>query len=356
MRIVTVVGARPQFVKAAAVSAVIAISDGVEELLVHTGQHYDAAMSDVFFSELGIPAPKFHLGVGSASHGAQTGEMLRTLEPIIVAQEPDAVMVYGDTNSTLAAALVAAKLHVPVVHVEAGLRSFDKRMPEEINRILTDHVSTALLCPSERSVANLAAEGINDGVALVGDVMYDVLETTLQRVGDHNPVADRLGLAKDGYAVFTMHRAALTDDPVATEAVLGAIDAIARQGLPVVFPVHPRLRGSVGSRAFAPGVHLIDPLGYRDMVALVRGSRVVITDSGGLQKEAAWLGTPCITIRDTTEWVETLDTGWNVLVATDTEALVTSATTVVVPSEPFIAYGSGNAARLVVGQLLALAR
>lgn len=356
MRIVTVVGARPQFVKAAAVSAAISATVGVDEVLVHTGQHYDVNMSDVFFTELAIPEPRFHLGIGSGGHGRQTGEMMGALEPIVEAERPDAVMVYGDTNSTLAAALVAAKLHVPVVHVEAGLRSFDRRMPEETNRVLTDHVSASLLCPSERSVANLRAEGIVDGVALVGDVMLDVLRVTLAATGEANPAADRLGVADGPYAVFTMHRAALTDDPVAMERVLGAIDRIAVEGVRVVFPVHPRVRSSVGARPFAPGVMLVDPLGYRDMLTLIRRARAVITDSGGLQKEAAWVGTPCITIRDTTEWVETLETGWNVLVDTDAERIVTGTLGAVAPPVPFTAYGTGEASRLVVAELLRLQR
>lgn len=355
MRLVTVVGARPQFVKAAAVSAAIGGTDGVEEVLVHTGQHYDVNMSDVFFSELGIPAPKFHLGVGSGGHGAQTGDIMGALEPIVEAERPDALLVYGDTNSTMAGALVAAKLHIPVVHVEAGLRSFDRRMPEEINRVVTDHVSTSLLCPSERAVANLKAEGIVDGVALVGDVMFDVLLATMAAAGDVDPVGERLGLAGRPYAVFTMHRAGLTDDPVAVERVLTAIDRLARDGLEIVFPAHPRVRALVASRSFAHGVHVIEPLGYRDMLTLTRRATAVVTDSGGLQKEAAWLGTPCVTIRDTTEWVETLDTGWNVLVGTDTEAIVAHTLRAAIPTEPFSAYGSGTASELVLRELINVA-
>jgi UDP-GlcNAc3NAcA epimerase len=357
MKLLTVVGARPQFVKAAAISHAIsrrAASGGstIEEYIVHTGQHYDVSMSDIFFEELTIPQPSKHLEVGSGNHGAQTGEIMRRLEPVVLSEAPNAVLVYGDTNSTLAGALVAVKLHVPVVHVEAGLRSFDRQMPEEINRVVTDHLSELLACPSPAAVGNLALEGIRQGVHLVGDVMYDVLAATMLSLGDTNQVAERLHLGSRPYVVVTVHRAANTDDPDRMGAVFAALGDLVAAGFDVVFPVHPRTRSLVEAWDRPAGIHTIEPLGYRDMLGLVHHAHAVATDSGGLQKEAAWLGTPCITLRDSTEWIETIEEGWNVLVGTDREAIGNAVISAKPPGQPFDTYGAGRAAEAVV-ELLA---
>lgn len=339
--------------KAAAISNAIAehMSSGgstLDELIIHTGQHYDFSMSEIFFEELMIPAPSEHLGVGSGSHGAQTGDIMRRFEPVVVAAAPDAVLVYGDTNSTLAGALVAAKLHVPVVHVEAGLRSFDRTMPEELNRVVTDHVSELLLCPSAAAVKNLGDEGIREGVHLIGDVMYDVMLKTLLSTDPFNETAQRFHLGSRPYVVVTVHRPATTDDPRRFAEVFDALCDLARSGFDVVFPVHPRTRPMIKTREIPDNIHAVEPLGYRDMLSLVRDAHAVATDSGGLQKEAAWLGTPCITLRDTTEWVETIAEGWNLLVGTDRRAIVDAVSAAQRPRQPFTAYGSGHAATAAV--------
>ncbi|MDW8234486.1 MAG: UDP-N-acetylglucosamine 2-epimerase (non-hydrolyzing), partial [Roseiflexaceae bacterium] len=308
MNIVTIVGARPQFIKAAAVSRVLRLRH--REVLVHTGQHYDANMSAVFFDELGIPPPDVNLAVGSASHGAQTGAMLAKIEEVLLAECPDWVLVYGDTNSTLAGALAAAKLHIPVAHVEAGLRSFNRAMPEEINRVLTDHISDLLLCPSETAVENLAREGITRGVVLIGDVMADALRLAVERADDS--VLESSGVQQGSYALATVHRAENTDDPLRLQGILTGLTLL---DMPVIFPAHPRARRAIAALGWTPPAHmrLIDPVGYLNMIALMRGARVVLTDSGGVQKEAYWLGVPCVTLRDETEWVETVTCGWNTL-------------------------------------------
>jgi UDP-N-acetylglucosamine 2-epimerase len=357
MKLITVVGARPQFIKASAVSRVISERAGrggsqIAERIVHTGQHYDVAMSDVFFAELGIPAPHHHLGVGSGGHGVQTGEMMIRLEDIVLSEKPQALLVYGDTNSTLAGAVVAAKLHVPVVHVEAGLRSFDRTMPEEVNRVVADHVSDLLLCPSQTAVSNLAREGVVRGVHLVGDVMHDVLLSTSSSLNGAPSAVDHLGLVARRYVVVTIHRASTTDDPDRIHEVFDALNDIAEAGLDVVFPIHPRTRALADAWKFADRVRVIDPLGYRDMIGLVRQAHAVATDSGGLQKEAAWLGTPCVTLRDATEWVETIDEGWNILVGTERQKITERVISATRPALPFQAYGSGFAAPAVVDLLL----
>lgn len=307
MKILTVVGARPQFIKAWPVSQALARL-GLTEFIVHTGQHYDERMSEVFFRELGIPRPGANLEVGSGGHGQQTGAMLQKLEPIVLEQRPNAVLVYGDTNSTLAAALVAVKLHVPIVHIEAGLRSFNRRMPEEHNRILTDHCSTLLLCPTPTAITNLAHEGITRGVHLVGDVMQDALLAAHAKAGAPQTLA---GVEPGQYFLATIHRAENTDAPrLLSEIFLG----LTNLPLPVVLPVHPRLRARLATLSLAidpQQIRLIEPLGYLEMVRAVAGARGVLTDSGGLQKEAFWLGIPCVTLREETEWIETLADGAN---------------------------------------------
>lgn len=343
-KVLTVVGARPQFVKAAAVGRVFR-QRGVTEVLVHTGQHFSADMSDVFFRELGMPEPDYNLGVGGLPHGAMTGRMLEGIEGILERERPDWVLVYGDTNSTLAGALAAAKRHVPIAHVEAGLRSFNRAMPEEINRVLTDHVSTLLLCPTRRAVANLAREGIVAGCEHVGDVMYDVALAVRDVALKTSAILDRLGLEDDGFVLATVHRAENTEDAGRLTEVFDAVRRLA-DGRPVVLPLHPRT-AQAAARHGVPldGLTLCDPVGYIDMTRLICGSRLVVTDSGGLQKEAYFHARPCVTLRDETEWVETIECGWN--------RLWTQAD--YHPRQPIPDYGDGHAAVRITDLLLGVA-
>ena len=327
MKILTIVGARPQFVKASVVSA--ALKPLCDEVIVHTGQHYDKNMSDVFFEELGIPKPAYNLGVGSGSHGKQTGEMLMRIEEVIGEEKPDILMVYGDTNSTLAGALAASKLHIPVAHVEAGLRSYNMRMPEEQNRVLTDHISTWLLCPTETAVKNLAKEGITRGVTMTGDVMLDSVLHFLS-VARANPdkvkIYETLGLTPKQYRLATLHRAETTDGGI--EAVMRIFRAFEQVPQRVVIPIHPRTRG-LAEQAISQGgftnIQLIDPVGYLEMLLLTSGACQVLTDSGGLQKEAYFMEVPCVTLRTETEWVETLHGNWNILASLTTEDILQKA-------------------------------
>ncbi len=356
-RIVTIVGARPQFIKAAAVSRAVAAANAagprVTETLIHTGQHYDANMSKVFFEELRIPSPAANLEVGSGPHGRQTGAMLERIEAVLLEEKPDWVVVYGDTNSTLAGALAAAKLHVRTAHVEAGLRSFNRRMPEEINRVLADHLADLLLCPTRTAVANLAAEGIAEGVHQVGDVMYDSVlfnSTLAQRSSD---VIARLGLERTPFYLATVHRAENTDDP---RRLAGILEAFARLGRPTILPLHPRTRGVLGERLEGMGgqVRVIDPAGYLDMLMLERSARLILTDSGGVQKEAYWFGTPCVTLRDQTEWVELVEGGFNRLAGADPEAIAAAVAHFEAAGEGLFAgspqdlYGDGHSAERIV--------
>ena len=316
----TVVGARPQFVKVAPLSR--ALRRHVQEVLVHTGQHYDHEMSQAFFEQLGIPAPDRHLGIGSGPHGRMTGRMLEALEAAMLEIRPDLVIVLGDTNSTLAGALAAAKLGIPVAHVEAGLRSFDPRMPEEVNRRLTDHVSRLLFCPTLTAVRNLRAEGIRRGVHRVGDVMMDGVLQNLGRARRLFSSAPRP--APGTYYVATIHRQENVDEPERLVALLGALERLPH---PTILPVHPRTRERIKRAGLEPGgaLRLVPPQGYLEMLLLQRGARAVFTDSGGIQKEAFILGTPCVTLRDTTEWVETLRGGANRLVGADPKRILAAA-------------------------------
>jgi UDP-GlcNAc3NAcA epimerase len=319
MKVVTVVGARPQFIKAAMLSRALARS-GVEEELVHTGQHYDDRMSSVFFDELDIPAPSVNLEVGSGTHAVQTGEILVRLERHLLSSAlPDRVLVYGDTNSTLAAALVASKLHIPLDHVEAGLRSFNRQMPEEINRIVTDRLSQHLFCPTLTAVKNLAAEGQTEGVILTGDVMRDATLFFASLAGETRPLEGITSLNPGEFAVATIHRAENTDDPARLSELMKGLGSI---GLPVLLPLHPRTKKRFIGRALPDNIKVSDPVSYLEMLTLVRAAERVLTDSGGLQKEALWLGTPCITLRDETEWTETLDGGWNQVTGADASRMV----------------------------------
>jgi len=315
VKILSIVGARPQFIKAAPVSR--AIRRTHEEVLVHTGQHYDDNMSSVFFRELSIPQPDINLGVGSGPHGAQTGNMMVGLEKVAMDVMPDWVLVYGDTNSTLAGALVAAKLHLRLAHVEAGLRSFDRRMPEEVNRVVADHVSDLLLCPTQVAVENLAREGIDHGVHLVGDVMYDAFIFNVHAASQESRMVEKLGLEPGRFALVTVHRAANVDDGERLHAIIAGLE---QSALDVVLPLHPRTRSRL-HQALPKRIRVIEPVGYLDMLALEEAAAVIATDSGGVQKEAYFLGKPCITLRDSTEWTETVDAGWNVLVGADSQRI-----------------------------------
>ncbi len=348
MKVMTVVGARPQFIKAAPVSRVLRREH--REFLLHTGQHYDDAMSDLFFRQLQIPAPDLNLEVGSGSHGAQTGAMLKGIEEVALAQRPDWLLVYGDTNSTLAGALVGAKLHIPVAHVEAGLRSFDRRMPEEVNRVVADHVSTLLLCPTDTAVRNLAREGITQGVSNVGDVMFDAFQQNLEVARTSGAILAELGLEPGAYQLLTMHRAENVDRPELLAAIFRGVARSTRQA---VFPVHPRTRAAMKAAALeAPAnVMLIDPVGYLQMLVLEENAQAIVTDSGGVQKEAYFAGRPCITLRETTEWTETVDAGWNVLVGTDEAAIARAMRDFHPEGKRPDLFGDGHAAELVVAAL-----
>jgi UDP-N-acetylglucosamine 2-epimerase len=378
-KIVTIISARPQFVKCAPVSH--ALRTVAREILIHTGQHYDYTMSKVFFDELGIPEPDYNLGVGSGTHGYQTGQAIQKVEEVLIQEKPDVVVVYGDTNSTLAGALAAAKLHIPVAHVEAGLRSYNTRMPEEINRVLTDHVSSLLLCPTERAIENLREEGfvhvVNDGkladgvygegissdnplAVNVGDVMFDALLANLPIAERKSDILAAFSLKSSEYVLTTVHRAENTDDRGRLSEIVQALREVSKT-MNVIFPVHPRTRKMINSNF--PHVEdgggalvFTDPVGYFDMLILEKNAAVVVTDSGGVQKEAFLLRVPCITLRNETEWVETVESGWNRLSGSEKEVILSSFAQALEMksgdgSQP---YGDGSAAariaRAVTGQ------
>jgi UDP-GlcNAc3NAcA epimerase len=356
MKLVTIVGARPQFIKAAAVSNRLKKIPGIEELLVHTGQHFDGNMSKIFFDELEIDEPKYNLGIFGGLHGAQTGRMLEKIEETLVAENPDVVMVYGDTNSTLAGALAASKLHIPVVHIEAGLRSYNRHMPEEINRVLTDHVSDALFVPTEVGVTNLRREGIlGEKFQLVGDVMYDAALHFGKKAETSSSILKRLGLHSKKYLLATIHRAENTDTPDLLYAILDALKEVAHD-IPVVLPLHPRTRkiiendGRFAELNSRNGIQIIDPVGYLDMVMLEKNARLIATDSGGVQKEAFFYRVPCVTLRNETEWIELVELGWNTLLppsrgsAEIARMILAKLDSSGIDSKP---YGDGNAAQKI---------
>jgi UDP-GlcNAc3NAcA epimerase len=350
VRVLTVVGNRPQFVKAAAVSSRLR-SVGVE-VLVHTGQHYDDSLSRVFFDELALPRPEHRFDLGGGTNTAQTARMLSELEPLLAAEAPDVVLVYGDTNSTLAGALAAAQAGIPVAHVEAGMRSYDRRMPEELNRVLTDHASSLLLCSAEGAAETLRSERVVGDVVVVGDVMVDVFELLAPRADAG--MLDRLGVTAGSYLLATAHRAGNVDDPVRLRAL---VDVLTGMPLPVVLPLHPRTRARLSSAGLLDaleGVVLAPPLGYLEFAGLLLGARAVLTDSGGVQKEAYLAGKPCITLRDTTEWRETVGAGWNVLVDLDAAAALAALSRPVPAARPPL-YGDGRAGERVVEALVRMA-
>lgn len=365
-KIITVVGARPQFIKAATISRILRSNNDVQEVLVHTGQHYDTSMSNVFFEELEIPKPDYHLGIGSGTHGSQTGKMLEAIETVLQKEQPHWLLVYGDTNSTLAGALAAVKMHIPVAHVEAGLRSFNRQMPEEINRILTDHSSELLFAPTETAIQNLRNEGIDDSrkVHFVGDVMYDAALYYGVKADTDSQILAALELLPESYILATIHRAENTDDSLRLHSIFQGLIQIAKE-IPVVLPLHPRTRKSLEKQGLLSAVlgslQIIEPVGYLDMVMLEKNAGLILTDSGGVQKEAFFYKVPCITLRDETEWVELVELRFNTLIRpTNTEKIVTECQSVLAnrkrnninkdsyPSP----YGNGEASQKVVNCLL----
>lgn len=341
IKFLTVVGARPQFIKAAAVSRAARAANGIHEVMVHTGQHFDAGMSDIFFEELDIPEPAHRLHVSGGGHGEMTGRMLSALEPVVIDEKPDLVVIYGDTNSTLAGALVAAKLNIPVAHIEAGLRSFNRRMPEEVNRVVADHLASLHLCPTAIAVENLAREGIHHGVHHVGDVMYDATLFAIQMAKSRATILADLSLQRGSYAVATVHRAENTDDAGRLRKIVEFLRDCAKNE-PIVLPLHPRTRQAAERFGVAlNGLKIIPPIGYLDMAQLLAGATGVYTDSGGLQKEAYFHRVPCVTLRDETEWEETIANGWNRLWTVPDYQ----------PKRDILDYGDGRAAESIVALL-----
>ena len=369
MKITTIIGARPQFIKAAPVSRAIAEHNRLTEVIIHTGQHFDADMSDVFFKELNIPKPDYNLGINSTSHGAMTGRMLEKIEEILIKEKPDWVLVYGDTNSTLAGALAAAKLHIPIAHVEAGLRSFNREMPEEINRVLTDHCADILFCPTQNAVDNLQVEGITNvsspayqlksssahelprTVALVGDTMYDAVLQFSEIAQRQSTILEDLKIKSKEYLLATVHRPYNTDIPENLESILSAFQEINE---PIIFPVHPRTRQKLTSLPAnqLKSLILIPPVGYLDMLMLERNAKAILTDSGGMQKEAYFFGVPCVTMRTETEWVETVEADWNVVVGADREKIVEAVKSFKTDKPRPELYGDGRARERIASILL----
>ncbi|MBN2568392.1 MAG: UDP-N-acetylglucosamine 2-epimerase (non-hydrolyzing) [Deltaproteobacteria bacterium] len=367
LKIVTVIGARPQFIKAAPVSLAIAEhnrlappSSHLTEIIVHTGQHFDKEMSDIFFKEMNIPRPDYNLGINSASHGAMTGRMLEKIEEILIREKPDRVLVYGDTNSTLAGALAAVKLHIPVAHVEAGLRSYNREMPEEINRILTDHSADILFCPTKQAVENLKAEGIFNSdsttprssrftphVYLVGDTMYDAVLQFSKVARKKSTILDDLEVKPKEYLLATVHRPYNTDIPKNLESILSAFLEINEL---IIFPVHPRTRQKLTNLSVyqRENLKIISPVGYLDMLMLEKNAKMILTDSGGIQKEAYFFGIPCITLRSETEWVETVEMGWNVVIGIDREKIIKAVNSFSCDKQRPELYGDGSAAKKII--------
>ena len=344
MKVVSVVGARPQFIKLAPVSR--ELRNHADEIIVHTGQHYDSELSQTFFDQLHIPHPDYNLGIGSGTHGYQTGAMLQAIEPILLSELPDMVLVYGDTNSTLAGALAAVKLQIPLVHVEAGLRSYNRGMPEEINRVLTDHCADLLMCPTDTALRNLKKEGIETGAHLVGDVMYDALLYN-KHLSRETHILDELSIKPGTYMVATVHRASNTD---AIENLQNIMEGLSRVKTPIIFPIHPRTRKVLEREGipFADNIHLIAPIGYLEFLRLESQARLILTDSGGVQKEAYLLGIPCITLREETEWIETVEDGWNKLVGTNPDLIAQTAQTLHPEKNQKQHFGDGRASEKIV--------
>jgi UDP-GlcNAc3NAcA epimerase len=340
LNLMTIIGARPQFVKAAMISRALMTVGNINEDIIHTGQHYDSTLSKIFFTQLGIPEPKVRLELGGGSHGKMTARMIEALEVEMVRRKPDKILIYGDTNSTLAGALAAAKLHLPVAHIEAGLRSFNRRMPEEINRVLSDHISTWLFCPTSTAVNNLKAEGITQGVHHVGDVMLDAVLSFAELARKESKILDKLGLKPNQFLLATVHRQENTEDPSRMEGIIAGFRRLAAKQ-PLVWPVHPRLNHSLALLAGVKGLYLTEPLSFIDMMQLEMNAKLILTDSGGVQKEAYFHKTPCLTLRDETEWVETVTSGWNQLAGTNPDNIVAMAEKAG-PGKTIDEYGDGR--------------
>lgn len=350
-KILTIIGARPQFIKASVVSKALQQAEGLSEVLVHTGQHFDANMSDIFFNQLGIPRPDYQLDINGGSHGDMTGRMLIEIEKVLLKEKPDCVLVYGDTNSTLAGALAAAKLHIPVAHIEAGLRSFNMQMPEEINRILTDQISSILFCPTQAAINNLNNEGFTNKpvqVLNVGDVMQDSALFFADRAT--KPIGMSL---EEGFVLATLHRAENTDNPERLASIVAALNQVHAEIAPVILPLHPRTRGLLHKHGLKLDVKLIDPVGYLEMIWLLQRASLVLTDSGGVQKEAFFFGKPCVTMRDQTEWIELVEQGANELVGADTDKILAAVKRNIERkiADEHQLYGGGQAAGRIVHEL-----
>jgi len=369
MKITTIIGARPQFIKAAMVSRALKARQGVREILVHTGQHFDGNMSEIFFEQMEIPKPDYNLDVAGLNHGAMTGRMLEKIEQVLIDEKPDCVLVYGDTNSTLAGALAAVKLHIPVAHVEAGLRSFNRKMPEEHNRVLTDHCSEILFCPTETAIENLKREGIINTtnnttsyhapfIVNVGDVMYDAALFFGDKAKRMSNIFEDLNLEPKAYILATVHRAENTDNPARLMDIFEGLDEVARD-IPVILPLHPRTEKLLGSIKFSPSnLKLIPPLGYLDMVMLEKNARLIVTDSGGIQKEAFFHQVACVTLRDETEWVELVEAGVNVLVGADKGRIIQGISMMLekkIDGKSGV-YGTGDAAEKIVEIIISWCR
>jgi len=343
IKILSIVGTRPNFVKIAPLLKEIKKHRNLESVLVHTGQHYDFGMSESFFEELSIPKPNYNLGVGSGSHAWQTAEIMKKLEQVVLAENPDLIIVVGDVNSTLAGALTAAKLYIPIAHVEAGLRSFNRSMPEETNRILTDHISDFLFCPTKISVENLKKEGITKGVYNVGDIMYDALLSNIKIAEKKSKILEKLEIKKGEYLLLTVHRSSNTDNLNNLQKI---IEAVAESNERIIFPVHPRTKKQIEKLQLKhwENIKYIEPVGYLDMIVLEKNAKKILTDSGGVQKESYWLGVPCITLREETELVETVNFGWNVLVGTDKNKILKEIKKVNFTKKHYDYFGNGKTA------------
>lgn len=350
VKIVTIVGARPQFIKACMLSKLFQSDSKIKEILIHTGQHYDANMSDIFFTQLKIPKPDYNLGVGSSSHGEQTAKMLSEIENILLHEKPNIVLVYGDTNSTLAGSLAASKLHIPVAHIEAGLRSFNKKMPEEINRLLTDHLSTWLFCPTQTAVTNLKREGIEKEVYLTGDIMYDAILHYKAVALKQSTILSRLNLTSKDYYLTTIHRAENTDNPNKLKTLLTVLSQLDKT---VVLPLHPRTKKKIEHWNLTHlissfHIQIIEPLDYFDMLTLESQAKIILTDSGGVQKEAYMLQVPCITLRDETEWIETVQGKWNILVGASDPQIILKAVSEISESTTYpTLFGDGSTSKKI---------
>lgn len=369
MKLLSVVGARPQFIKIAPMCRAIAAYNEnadakVEDIIVHTGQHYDSGMSDVFFEELKIPRADHHLGIGSASHGAQTGRMLENIEQLLQQENPDMVVVYGDTNSTIAGALAASKLHIPVAHIEAGLRSFNKKMPEEINRIVADHISDILLAPTPAAMANLETENLLQKSKNVGDIMLDAVLFNKKLADQHSQILQSHNLTPKQYGIVTIHRAENTDDLESLKGLLDVLNQISEEKLPLIFPIHPRTKNKIKTDladwSASPNFTFIEPVGYLDMLQLVGNAALALTDSGGLQKEAFFLNCPCVTLRSETEWVETVEAGGNIITGTDAgrirqavDSWTEKDAAVDFTDKVHAIFGNGNTAKRILESILA---